>query len=209
MTMTSVDLRAEAIAETLRLTRARALLRDGDEPALSRLEGDATWIARSRRNGLRRSLRGRACLLWRVAFEEESGRLVESTLVPVLVEMPRGADGRSTVWIRFLVEQADGLVRARVDAECEAWRAEVKRVASAFSSAQERREREIELAGQTDCGQPVAQPGLFDRRADRSRQAHASASAEAERFAAGRRRAIHASAQIAPRPARLLLVLVS
>ena len=207
MRMTTVDLRAEATAEAERLTSARGLLRDGDERALFGLEGDATWIATSRRTSLKRSLRGRACLVWRVAFEDASGRLVESKLVPVLVEVPRGADRRSSAWIKLFLQQADGLVHARVEAECEVWRADVMRVAGTFSSARWRREREI--AGQTDCGDLVPQPGLFDRRTERSLEAHAAATAESERVAAVRLHAILGAAQIAPRPARLLLVLVS
>ena len=42
MTMTTVDLRADAAAEVRRLERARAVIRGGDQQALARLEGDAT-----------------------------------------------------------------------------------------------------------------------------------------------------------------------
>ena len=91
MTITMVDLRAEAAAEVRRLARARAVFREGDDRALARLESDATWIALPRRSRLKRSLGRRVCLVWRVAFEDASGRLVESRLVAVLVEIPRDA----------------------------------------------------------------------------------------------------------------------
>jgi hypothetical protein len=207
MRMTTVDLRAEAKAEVQRLTSARALLRGGDEHALASLEGGATWIAMSQRPGLRRALRGRVCLVWRAAFEDSSGRLVASKLVPVLVEVRRGAGRRSGSWIRTVLQQSDGPLRARIEDECEAWRAEVMRVASAFSSARLRREREV--AGQADRGHFASQAGLFDRRAERSREARASAAAESDRVAADRLRAVLAAARIAPAPARLLLVLVA
>ena len=74
MTMSVVDLRTEAAAEVRRLTRARALIRDGDERALAQLEGDTTWIALPRRSRLRRSLGRRVCLVWRAAFEDASDR---------------------------------------------------------------------------------------------------------------------------------------
>ncbi len=204
----TVDLRAEAAAEVRRLANARALLRDGDERALVQLEGDATWIAMPRRARLRRSLGRRVCLVWRVAFEDASGRLVESRVVPVLIEVPRmPGKAERRAWIRSLLRHADGLVRARVEAECEEWRVAVTRVASAFTSARLCRQREI--AGQPSTSSSVAsQPGLFDRRAERSRQTHAAAVAESEQAAVERLRAINDVGTIALQPARLLLVLV-
>jgi hypothetical protein len=207
MRMTTVDLRAEANAEARRLTSARAWLRDRDELALASLEGHATWIAMSRRPFLRHSLRGRVCLVWRVALEDTSGRVVEAKLVPLLVEVQRGAGRLSASWIRKVLQHADGLLRARIEDECGAWLAEAMRMASARSSTRLRREREI--AGPTDDGRIVSQPGLFDRRAERSREARTAAAAEFERVAAVRLRAIVAAARIAPAPARLLLVLVA
>lgn len=210
----TVDLRAEAAAEVRRLASARALLRDGDERALVQLEGDATWIAMPRRARLRRSLGRRVCLVWRVAFEDASGRLVESRVVAVLIEVSPGV-GRvlsdpapdRRAWILALLRHSDGLVRARVEAECEEWRVAVTRVASAFTSARLCRQREI--AGQPSSSRSVAsQPGLFDRRAERSRQAHEAAVAESEQAAVERLRAINGVGTIALQPARLLLVLV-
>ena len=202
------DLRAEAAAEVRRLASARALLRDGDERALVQLEGDATWIAMPRRARLRRSLGRRVCLVWRVAFEDASGRLVESRVVPVLIEVPRmPGKAERRAWIRSTLRHADGLVRARVEAECEEWRVAVTRVASAFTSARLCRQREI--AGQPSSSRSVAsQSGLFDRRAERSRQTHAAAVAESEQAAVERLRAINDVGTIALQPARLLLVLV-
>lgn len=208
MTMSTVDLRTEAAAEARRLATARALLRDGDARALVQLDGDATWIALARRTGRKRSLGRRVCLVWRVAFEDASGRMVESRLVPILIEVTRvPGKAERRAWIRSLLRHADGLVRARVEAECEAWRVAVARVASAFASARLCREREI--AGQSpSSSNGASQPGLFDRRAQRSRQAHTTAAAESEQAAAERLRTISAGAAIALQPARLLLVLV-
>lgn len=205
---TTVDLRIEAAVEARRLAAARILLRDGDQRAVACLEGDAAWIAMPRRANLKRRLGGRMCLVWRVVVEDASGRVVESTLAPVVLELreagsDRAADRRA--WIQALLRDADGLIRAEVEARCEQWRAEVARIAEAFTSA--RRRRAGDAAGLDDERRAAVQPGLFDRRADRSRDAHASARAEAERIAAERWQAIAASAEIAPQPARLLLVL--
>ena len=208
MTLTVVDLRTEAAAEARRLTSARAMLRDGDQRALAQLEGDTTWIALPRRSRLRLALGGRVCLLWRVAFEDTSGRLVESRLVPVLIDV-----GRTPVdpvqkrrrWVRSLIQCADDPVRARVEAACDQWRTEVTRIAGAFSAARLARERDI--AGGTSFD-AVSQPGLFDRRAEHSRQARAAAIAESTQAAVERMRAIAAGGTVASVPARLLLVLV-
>jgi hypothetical protein len=210
VTMTTVDLRVEAAAEARRLTDARALLCDGDERAGVRLEGDAAWIAMPRRASVKRRLGKRLCLVWRVVFEDASGRCVESRLVPVILELrrakassDRGGDRRR--WIQALLRDADDLIRAHVEASCDQWRAEVIRSAEAFAAA--RRRRDWNAAWRSDKRQAASQPGLFDRRADRSRDAHASARADAERIAAERRQAIAVAAEITPQPARLLLVL--
>ena len=81
--MRTVDLRTEAIAEAGRLARARTLLRDGDRRALMDLASDAAWIALTRR-----PTRRRAVLLWRAALEDQSGRIVESLVVPVVWVQP-------------------------------------------------------------------------------------------------------------------------
>ena len=213
MTMTTVDLRAEAAAEVRRLERARAVVRDGDEHALARLEGDTTWIAMPRRGRLRRALGRRVCLVWRVAFEGASGGAAESRLVPVLVEISHRV-GRVLLdpaptrleWIRSLLEQTDGLVRARVEAECDEWAVEVARVADAFTTARLARGRMIDRPQSRFS--ILSQPGLFDRRAERSVQARAAETAESEQAALERLRTIAAAGAIARLPARLLLVLV-
>ena len=208
MAMITVDLRTEAAAEVRRLASARALIGDGNERTLVQLEADATWIAMPRRARARRSMGRRVCLVWRVAFEDASGRLVESRVVPVLIEVPRlPGKAERRRWIRSLLGHSDGLIRARVEAECEEWRVAVTRTAGAFTSARLRRQHEI--AGQPSTSSRVAsQPGLFDRRAERSRQARAAEVAEFEHGAVERLQAINDLGTIALQPARLLLVLV-
>src|SRR4051812_35576690 len=206
MRMITVDLRSEAIAEVRRLKRARALLRNGDQQALVQLDADGTWIARARRARLRRTLSGRLCLVWRVAFEEPSGRAVDSMLVSVLVDFRGAADRRSRAWIESFLRQADDLLRERVEHECETWRTEVTAVASTCSSVRAQRERAI--ADPADRASRGLQPGLFDRRAERAREAHASAAAAAAQAAVERLRAVLETTQIARQPPRLLLVLL-
>src|SRR5215213_657275 len=89
MTMTLMDLRTDAEDEARRVGSARALIQNGDEEALVQLEGEAAWIGFPRRPLVRRALAGCICLVWRVALEDQSGRVVESTLVPVLAHVGR------------------------------------------------------------------------------------------------------------------------
>ncbi len=212
MTMRTVDLRTEAAAEVRRLASARALFRDGDERAFVQLNGDATWIAMARRIRLKQSPGRRVCLVWRVTFEDASGRLVESRLVPILIEVthvPGKAERRA--WIRSLLRHADGLVHARVEAECAEWRAAVARLSSAFTSARLCREREIGGQSSTSSGgasRVASQAGLFDRRSERSRHSHTTAVAESGHATVERLQTIADVGAIALQPARLLLVLV-
>lgn len=201
--MRTVDLRTEAIAEAGRLARARTLLRDGDRRALMDLASDAAWIALTRR-----PTRRRAVLLWRAALEDQSGRIVESLVVPVVIELAHLPDKAARrQWIRRLLGQIEADVRSRVDEACVNWRESAVHMTDAFTSARLRREEAIaERQSGVDC--PAAQPGLFDRRIERTRLMPASAFAESELAAATRLRTIAAQATTTPQPARLVLVLV-
>ena len=108
---------------------------------------------------------------------------------------------------RILSDPAsDALIRARVEIDSRVWRDEAIRVAGAFATARLSREREI--AERPSPANAPSQPGLFDRRADRSRQADEAALVAGQQAMLERRRAAEGAAAIALRPARLLLVLV-
>lgn len=190
--MITVSLRAEAEAEAQRLERARALMRDGDARALGLLESDSAWIAMPRRAQLRRVLGRRVCLVWRAAFEDAFGRSVESRLVAVLV------DPGWEAWAPA--------IRARVEAECDAWACEVVRIDGAFTSARLSRVRRIDRCPASMAA--ASQPGLFDRRAERSVQSRDAAEADSTRGRRDRTRSIEAGHAITRVPARLMLVLV-
>jgi hypothetical protein len=204
----TVDLRAEAIAEARRLTLARTVLREGDDRALVQLEGDPAWIALAKRNGRRRTRGRRVYLVWRVAFEDESGRLVESRLVPIVVELA-GVPGKATrrAWILTLLRETDASVRAHVEAAASEWRAAAARLAAACAEARSDREH-ASVRRSSGASGSASQPGLFDRRAERSQTTQAAALAAREHATADRLRTISALTAIALRPARLLLVLV-
>jgi hypothetical protein len=207
MSMTRVDLRREAAAEVARLTAARRIAFDGDQQAMNRLEADAPWINVSRHTTLRRALGGHICLIWRAAFDDESGRFVASRLVAVLVDVRRAGNRRSRSWLTQFLAASDASIRVHVHAACVGWRADVVRMVNASTAARLEREETI------DRGAPRpgadAQPGLFDRRAVRSREAHDAAVAASKQARALRLRAIHTAAHLVPSRLRLLLVLVS
>jgi hypothetical protein len=191
--MRTVDLRAEALAEARRLTQARALWHHGDDRALAQLEGDAAWILIARRARLKRTLGRRVCLVWRIAFEDASGRIVESRIVPLLVDAAIDRTGSS--------------VRAAVDADCAEWRAAAVRVSDALTAARQRRERALAAMRHAPAG-PATQPGLFDRRAERSRAADLAAAGESDRAIGDGLRANADAGTLTCQPPRLLLVLV-
>jgi hypothetical protein len=206
--MEMADLKAEAAVEVRRLANERAFAVDGDEGALEQLEGDATWIAFARRTRTRRALGLRLLLVWRVAFEDAGGALVESRLVPVVVELSRAVCGsRRRRWIEAIVREREPEIRAQVEAAARDWRHAVDCAAGSFTSARAARERAI-AARTAAAGAGAFQPGLFDRRAERARVQLAAATAGTESAAAGRRAAFARSNAISPRAAQLLLVLV-
>jgi len=206
VTTATVDLRREAAAEVARLANARAFLRGGDQQALTLLEGSSTWIAIAKRAAVRRALRGRVCLIWRAAFEDPAGRLVASRLVPMLVEMTRSGERPSPSEIVRVLTASETLMRARVEAATEAWRTDVLATIQTFTAARLSRERTINRAVASPAGDP--QPGLFDRRGVRAREAHAAFVAESQRASEARVRAIYAAADVVSQPPRLILVLV-
>lgn len=207
MTIVTIDLRTEAAADAERLTAARALTRQGDDEVLARLEGDGPWIIGARPRALRQTVGTCALMIWRVACEDASGRIVESHVVATSVQL----SGTRARWRRR--SQVDAFVRA-VDHEAvavierssEEWRIAVERTARRFTSTRAARERAIARAAHTDSRS--CQPGLFDRRATRTSQARAASTAEADRAIADRLSAIERTATATPQPPQLLLVVV-
>ena len=205
--LTIVNLRVEATAEAGRLASARAVYRDGDDRALTQLQGDATWIAWSRRSARRRLPGRRIFVIWRVAMEDGAGHLVESRLVPVAIEIacapPRA---RRREWIQTLLRQIDADLRGRVDTASTEWREAAAKATNAFASARVNRERAI-ATRPLRTNLMASQPGLFDRRAERCQLTQAATIAASEQAAVDRLRTVDALATITSPPARLLLVL--
>ena len=212
MTMTTVDLRAEAVERSRAGWRGRArCVRDGDERALAQLEGDAAVDragaadaaeasarpARVPRSGASRSRTRRAAL-------------VESRLVPVLVELRTGAPTRRGApgSDRCCGRPTAASARASTPTCADVAGGGRARRGGVRGGARCARERAIAGARLASAG-AASQPGLFDRRAERVAQAHGCGGRRVRRRrpSSGCARST-ADGAIVAAPARLLLVLV-
>src|SRR5206468_8910492 len=72
--------------------------------ANARLEAGGPRICRARSAALRAALGGRVLMLWRVACEDGCGRIAESLLIPVIVDLTGGPS-------RWTSESIDNLRR--------------------------------------------------------------------------------------------------
>jgi superfamily II DNA or RNA helicase len=227
------DLRGEAEGEARRLIFARSLCRserrgaaastaridrgvdaaasDDIDRARLLLESDGAWVCRARRSATRVSLGNRILLLWRLAFEDAGGRLVESSCVGVEVRFTARARvalpyRRGRAFLHDLLASIDGDVRPLLEMAATPWREAVERITLAFSSTRLRRERGITR------GQPLMpadfQPGLFDRRADRQRVETIGGRQRLDRDLAGRLDHVVTASDLRMAAPRLLLVLV-
>ena len=205
--MLTPNLRTEAAAEVRRLTASRTIAGDADEIALGQLEGDGPWITSARRTRRRPFLR-HVLLIWRMAYEDTSGSLIESCLVPVVIELSAvPARSRRRAWATAIFRDADAEMRAQIEAASTAWRQAVERSLQAFVETRISRERAI-AARAIETVDRRFQPGLFDRRAERTRGLHAGAIAEADTTAADRLAGIEQRAAGTPGSPRLLLALL-
>ncbi len=206
MSITSLDLKADAIAEVARLSRARVIAASGGHGDGKRCDFNRPLIARARRSNVRRALGGRLLMIWRVAYEDPCGRAVESRLVPMLVSVAaRSGNVRRRAWIRALLRDIDEPLRRFANNAEPAWRAAVLDVAQRVSAA--RAERERAVATRSARERRLSQPGLFDRRSEKARRREDEADADAGRDAHARVDAAETTAQLTAREGELLLVL--
>ena len=208
MTMTLVDLRTDAAAEAARLAMVRALTRRGDELARARCESEGPWVMVTRRSDLRRRLRERALLIWRVSCEDGDGRRVDSRIVGVWIPARMvSARPRGHLRVVSFLADVDALVRDTLDAVTREWRREATEAIHAFVATRVSRERAIADASQSISANAF-QPGLFDRRAERGHIGHEAAAADTAQRATDRLAALERTATLASCAAELLLVLL-
>jgi len=205
--MTMVDLKAEAAAEACRVANVRALTRTGDVDIARQLEGDRPWIV-SARTRLRRRLHDAVLLVFRVAYEDATGAVVESYLVPVVVALKRQAGGReSRATARALVTALEHCVRPHVDVTSASWRCAAERGLRAVVVVRAARAEGIARSASGINGRAY-QPGLFDRRVERQRLGATASIAEAEQTISDRFAAVERLAAAQPQTPQLLLAVV-
>jgi hypothetical protein len=214
------DLQADAIAEAQRVATAR-VLSDASRrsatlpsPQAARQVAHETvidalgpWTARSRSSRVRARLRGRVLVLWRAAIEDASGRPIETTLVPMHVDLTRDPPRERRPWIGGFLHELDREARNVLDEALAGWHDSAKRTWSAFMSTRLARERAID-ARFAACREAAFQPGLFDRSAERAHAADAAVRASADVERAGRLHALERLATITRTPPQLVLVLM-
>jgi hypothetical protein len=189
-------LREDAFAEARRIVFSRSLAerrRGEDGPTSSThlardvpsLEADGAWVCRARRSATRAALGRRILLLYRVAFEDDYGRIVQSSCMGVEVHLASEAhayvhsvrDIATSACLRRLLASIEPDVSRLLETSTAPWRAAVERISDAFTSTRLRRERAIEAALEITAPDTF-QPGLFDRRAERR---HLDATVERQR----------------------------
>jgi hypothetical protein len=207
MALLMLDLRAEAIAEARRLAGTRTFERDGDAAALARSDGAGPLITRARRSTLRQGIAGGVLLIWRVTCEDGAGRIAESHIVALLVDVGAAPSSRHRrTWIRATLRDAEASLQEYVEASALIWRETVATAVERFASVQIRRAHAI-TERLADEPNREYQAGLFDRRAERARRAEANDSAGRRQLAHARVTAAALAARLTPRPGELLLVL--
>jgi hypothetical protein len=192
-------LEADRIAQTRRWSDPAEL------QTLTALDLSGPWLMRARRRRTRILLRDRVVAIARIDRDDQAGRLVHATLVPIAIA-PAG-DGfwspRDLLeWLRALTSSieacADGTV-ADGDSADDPLRA--------FARVRLARERSILAHARTLAAAPsLRQPGLFDRRAERAWLAARGAAEDAVASFLERVRLLEEHLAITPRPAQLMLV---
>ena len=207
MTMRMGDFRAEAKAEAIRVARARALTRPGDDQTAAWLEGTAAWMTTARRAKTRAAVGRRVVMLWRAAFENTDGAIVESQLVAIAVELVGGSRDRTARnTLKRIIAAIEAELESSVFSFSADWQRRALDTSRAFSATHAARRRAIATQA-TRTPAREFQPGLFDRRAERTREHLAEENADATAAATRHLAAALSSETITLRRPQLLLVL--
>jgi superfamily II DNA or RNA helicase len=182
-------LNREAELEVIRIAQARRFARAGDANAAGRVQGAGPLIATTRQWRTRAALGGRSLLVWLVVAEDAAGRHVGSTMVAALAGS----------WRDFGQGNMDMIEQA-----AQPWRQRLAAVHEAFLTMCLARERDIEPEPVANA---VSQPGLFDRRSERTRFGFAVARELDRRDRQARIAALGRARSIFFLPPQLILVL--
>jgi superfamily II DNA or RNA helicase len=201
----TVDLGREADCEVARLISARSFSSDAATLALARLEITGPWVIRARLKRSRASLGRRLLAILRIDHEDGAGRLFDWTLAAVSLALT-GGERLGPERLKALLHRVGAHLRSSAEEASRRDRLTAGEPMQALLSARLARERRIAHAI-VDAPRPVLQPGLFDRRAERAQLADSGAVRESANQIAARLEIQQRTGVVAPRPARLLLVL--
>jgi hypothetical protein len=203
VTLWTPSLQSDAQAEAGRIAMTRTLEKRGDAQVLARLEGLGPSVSRARNWRTRANLGGRIVMLWQIVASDAAGRVVGSTIVPVIV-----GDGRR-------LDDQD--VLERVNRAANAWRERATIRHHAFTSTRLAREQAVDAGRVSPAATrsrpdparsgDLFQPGLFERRGDRAHSAAVASQDASDRERAERIAASERARTISFLPPQLLLVL--
>jgi len=207
MSTTTVNLRADAVAEARRLGMMRALT-SGREHVRHAFTATGPLIARARTARRRRALRGRMLLVWQVGCDDASGRNAATAIVPLLVRLGAAHGMTAPSRLREFVDRIASRIPDAIDGILQTRQQVLTEPCAAHARARLARERAIAaLASRATQQDACYQAGLFDRRPDRAHGVRKARGQEAEDEARARVLAAAAAATMCQRRPRLLLVL--
>jgi hypothetical protein len=127
--------------------------------------------------------------------------------VPTVVCLGQLPRVRDRAWIEDVLRGIDRDIHSLIDASTASQRDAVERIRHVFTSTRLTRERAIAAQRETTIG-GAFQPGLFDRRAERSRLAAIAERQLADRDQSNRVERLTLNAVALPAAPRLLLIVV-
>lgn len=195
-----------AVAEAERLRVARAFTSPGAESIESSIAIDSPWIAvATDLRHVRTAIGNNAALIYRTSLETAYGRCLASRLVAVLIGGTRRV--RTHRDMKGVANDLAQAIAGRVDSDSAAWKDSARGTVTAFLDARLARERSIAADLEHTCGGSL-QPGLFDRRAERTHELEQTVLADARREAAERIAVLEQSTPAATVRHRLLLAVL-
>jgi superfamily II DNA or RNA helicase len=208
VTMAVASGREDAIIESRRVAGERAFAASVTRPGLTSTVAGSTpgpLVARARNAHTRRSLGDRVVLVWEVAAEDGSGRLIASEPLAVAAALNRAFVpplSRASIdrLVQLCCEKAQPLLEHAMASSVE----RATSTAEAFVSARLAREHAVGRA----LAPPAFQPGLFDRRAEHALAAAIAARLELAAWRPRRVAAFEQRANISPVRPVLRLVLL-
>ncbi|PWT85570.1 MAG: hypothetical protein C5B57_02670 [Blastocatellia bacterium] len=201
-----VRLESEAAAEVRRLCWARRLSDHPDVAIQASFEAEGPWVTSAKLLETRRRLGRRIAAIFCVESEDGHGRLVDSTLVALLIMVAGGIGNIDHTLVRSIFRSTSEEVSARAAHAGTAEHSKAAELVAAMLKARLARERAVAAAITPTSARPW-QAGLFDRRAEREQQSARAFLAEAQAGAVDRIDRYMKAGIITVRPARLLLVL--